>query len=149
NDHLAPCMSYSYGPNGGPTLHLDDRAWIAALYPKPGAAPTTGTIRRRVLLPDGKTGLQGIQVVARRDGDAGGTAVSGVSGVLDRPDVGLGPRDVGLQGYFELPGPPPGNYRRAIEQLAPEPPMHPRDAFLPGGRRFWRESGPLTTRPQD
>jgi hypothetical protein len=149
NDALAPCMSYSHGPNGGPTLHLDDRAWIAALYPTPGAAPTTGTLRGRVLLPDGHTGLQGIQVVARRDGDEEVTAVSGVSGFLYKSLVGNGSREVALQGAFELPGLPPGNYRLAIEQLQPRPAVEQRHAFLPGGRRFWRASGPLATRPQD
>jgi hypothetical protein len=151
NDALAPCMSYADGPNGRPTLHLDDRAWIAALYPNMGAAPTTGTIRGRVLLPDGKTGLQGIQVVARRDGDEELTAVSGISGYLYKHKwpSWIGSRDVGLQGSFEIPGLPPGNYRLAIEQLEDVPVVDPRHAFLPGGRRFWRESGPLATQPQD
>jgi hypothetical protein len=148
NDALAPRMSRNYGPNARPTLHTEDRAWIAALYPKTGTAPRTGTIRGRVLLPDGKTGLQGIQVVARRDGDEAVTAVSGVSGFLYK-DFAQGSRDIALQGYYELPGLPPGNYRLAIEQLAPTPVVPPRHAMLPGGRRFWRESGPLAVLPQE
>jgi hypothetical protein len=148
NDHLAPCMSYSYGYNAGPSLHLEDRAWLAALYPRPGAPQTTGTIHGRVLLPDGKTGLQGIQVIARRDGDEEVTAVSGISGYRYKGTF-LGSYDVALQGYFELPGLPPGNYRLAIEPLAPVPDVKPLHAFLPGGRRFWRDSGPLATLPED
>jgi hypothetical protein len=148
NDDLAPCMSYAAGPNERPSLHLDDRAWMAALYRKPGVASTTGTIRGRVLLPDGKTGLQGINVVARRDGDEEVTAVSVISGYLYK-GWRYGSRDTEMQGFFELPNLPPGNYRLALEPLDEAPVVSPRHAFLPGGRRFWREGGPLATLPQE
>jgi hypothetical protein len=143
NDALAPRMSYNDGPNSRPSLHVDDRAWITALYPKPGATPTTGTLRGRVLLPDGKTGLQGIQVAAYRDGDEEATAVSCVSGYRYKDPAGFGSRDVSLQGFYELPGLPPGNYRLVIEQLDDGTPVAPRHQFLPGGRRFYREGAPV------
>jgi hypothetical protein len=151
HDLLAPRMSYNQGPNDGPTLHLEDRAWIAALYPKAGVAPKTGAIQGRVLLPDGQTGLQGIQVAARRDGDEEITAVTAVSGYGYKESSGWGSRDVTLQGFYQLPSLPPGNYRLAIEQLEgpPQGAVPPRQAFLPGGRRFWRESGPLANQSQE
>jgi hypothetical protein len=149
DDALAPRMSYNDGPNSRPSLHVEDRAWIAALYPKAGAAPATGSVRGRVLLPDGKTGLQGIQVVARRDGDEEATAVSGASGYLYKDPYGYGSRSVELQGFYELPGLPPGNYRIAIEAFGDGAEVAPRHAFLPGGRRFYRAGGPLATRRED
>lgn len=150
NDHLAPRMSYNEGPNDLPHLHLEDRAWIAFLYPKPGAARTTGVIRGRVLFPDGATGLQGIQVVARRDGDEQATAVSCISGYRFKdPHQGTGSRDLSLWGLYELPGLPPGTYRIAIEQLTDSPTVHPVHAFLPGGRRFWKDARPLAAQPVD
>jgi hypothetical protein len=140
DDHLAPRMSYNEGPNSVPGLHRDDRAWIAALYPDPDASATTGTIRGRVLLPDGVTGLQGIQVVARKDGDERATAVSGVSGYRYKDPSGSGSRDVALWGAYELPGLPPGSYRLAVEQLTNAASVAPVHGTLPGGHRFWRES---------
>jgi hypothetical protein len=150
NDHLAPCMSTNQGPNMRPVLHAEDRAWIAALY-RNGSSPTTATIRGRVLFSDGRTGLQGIQVVARRDGDEAVTVVSGVSGYRYKSlvDPTFGSRDVALQGLYELPGLPPGNYRLSIEPLSPGPSVVPRHAFLPGGRRFWRQSGSLARAPEE
>jgi hypothetical protein len=149
NDALAPRMSYNEGPNAGPGLHVEDRGWIAALYPRTGAAPSTGTIRGRVLLPDGATGLQGIQVVARREGDERVTAVSGVSGYRYKGSGGEGSRDTALIGLYELPGLPPGSYRLAIEQLSDDAFVDPGRQFLPGGRRFWRETRPLVTRSEE
>ena len=70
-------------------------------------------LRGRVLLPDGKTGLQGVQVVARRDGDEAATAVSGVSGYLYK-DYEEGSRDVALQGYYELPALGGGTLRAEV-----------------------------------
>jgi hypothetical protein len=149
NDALAPRMSYNEGPNSVPGLHVEDRAWIAALYPRPDAPPTTGAVRGRVLLPDGVTGLQGIQVVARREGDDRATAVSGVSGYRYKSAGGNGSRDFALLGAYELPGLPPGNYRLAVEQLTDNANVAPVHGFLPGGRRFWRETRPLVTHSQE
>lgn len=148
NDGLAPVMSYNRGPNARPELHLEDRAWFSRLYPPTGGSTATGTIRGRVLFPDGRTGLQGVQVVARRDGDEEATAVSGVSGFLYRNGLGGSP-DVALQGAFELPALPPGTYRLAIEQLEDRPIVFGTHAFLPGGRRFWREGEGLSAQPRD
>jgi hypothetical protein len=148
DDDLAPVMSYGRGPNCGPALHLDDRAWLAALYAKADAAPGTGTIRGRVLLPDGQTGLQGVQVVARRKEDEEITAVSSLSGFRFK-EGRYGARDTTLQGYYELPGLPPGSYRLSIEPLEESPFVRPRHGFLPGGRRFWRDGLPLAVEARD
>jgi hypothetical protein len=152
NDHLAPRMSYNDGPNSVPGLHAEDKAWIAALYPKNGAVATTGRIRGEILMPDGKTGLQGIQVVARRDGDEAVTAVSGISGWQFRSvfrGVAFGSPDVALRGVYELPQLPPGNYRLSVEPLAFSPSIDPAHASLPGGARLWREGSPASTQRGD
>jgi hypothetical protein len=149
NDDRAPCMSLYRGPNARPTLHADDRAWIRALYPKRGAAVATGAIRGCVFLPDGKTGLQGVQVVARRDGDEEVTAVSGISGYRYKEGV-FGSRDVVLRGTYEIPGLPPGSYRLAIEPLAGSPRMNVRRAEgLPTRPAFWRDGGSQASLPAE
>jgi hypothetical protein len=149
NAGLSPVMSYNRNtPNGRPGLHTDDRAWIKALYGTPAAAAKSGTIRGRVLLPDGQTGLQGIQVIARREGDEEAVAVAGMSGFRYK-DGPFGGRDQALQGYYELPHLPPGHYRLSIEPLAETPVMPILHGFLPGGPRFWRASGALATRSEE
>src|SRR5262249_58711706 len=65
---LVPMMYAQAVAGNGDQLTTDDRAALTALYPNPNAV-TTGTIRGQVLLPDGVTGLQGINVIARRFGD--------------------------------------------------------------------------------
>jgi hypothetical protein len=143
NDLLAPVMSYSRGDEAGPLLHAEDRAWIAALYPR----SASGGIRGRVLLSDHATGVQGIQVVARKVGEEEVVAVSGLSGYRYKHpvDLRLGSRDGALMGLFELPGLPPGEYRLELEPLEDEPVIQPAHGFLSGGRRYWREGGLPTT----
>src|SRR5207248_1910213 len=65
NDDLSPVMSYSRGPNDDGALSRDDQAWFATLYPSADFAASTGTIRGNVRLPDGVTGFQGVNVIAR------------------------------------------------------------------------------------
>jgi hypothetical protein len=142
NDALAPAMFYR-GPNDSGGLSLDDQAWISWLYPSPGFAATTGAIRGRVLLPDGVTGLQGIQVVARRVGDPQVTAVGSVSGFYFRnaPIFGLGggDPDPARMGEFMIPGLPPGSYTVELTQLAGFPTVPVPVGYLVGGPKFWHQ----------
>lgn len=143
NNALAPMMSYSHGPGTGAHLHADDRAWFSWLYPADGDEDT-GSIRGRVLLPDRKTGLRGINVIARRMGDPQVTAVAGVSGGLWNGRAG-GSLDPGRLGEFLIPRLPPGAYTVELQELADEPEVILAPGALPGGPKFWREG----SSPQD
>jgi hypothetical protein len=157
NDHLAPAMSYSFGPNSQAHLHREDEAWFSWLYPDPDFAARTGSIRGRVLLPDRATGLEGVSVIARRVGDPEVTAVSGVSGFLfgglddalrDPGRVGVfwparggrsgGVSDPARLGEFLIPGLPPGAYTLELAPVEDEPGVSDQ-GYLVGGPKFWRE----------
>jgi hypothetical protein len=105
------------------TLERDDVVAISALYPAPGFAATTGTIRGRVLTRD-LTPLSGINVVARNlanDADA----ISYVSGATLLPP-----------GEFTLAGLAPGAaYRVEIQEI---------DIFAQGGSGVGPFSPPVT-----
>jgi hypothetical protein len=152
NDHLAPVMSYTWGPNTRGGLHREDQAWFSWLYPAPDFAAGAGSIRGRVLLPDGQTGLQGIEVIARRVDDPTVTAVSGTSGYrFGRGEAfGRDPTHPGrlvgsypegspepaLLGEFLLPGLPPGAYTLEIRQYW-ETVRMAHSGFLIGGAKYW------------
>jgi hypothetical protein len=166
NDHLAPAMSYSWGPNSAGHLHREDEAWFSWLYPSPDFAARTGSIRGRVLLPDGATGLMGVMVVARRVDDPRVTAVSGISGYLfgtgdealvyagrpgelgwriDRPGISGAP-DPARLGEFLIPGLPPGSYTLELQQLMAIPSIW-RRGYLIGGPKSWREGSSVLDPP--
>lgn len=147
NDFLGPQMSYYRGPNNTAPLHLDDRAWIARLYAPADLAQSTGTIRGRVLLPDGVTGLQGANVIARRMGDPQVTAVSGISGYRFRNLTGSGSHDPTVLGTYELPGLPPGTYTVEVTELDRFPTVPTPITRLPGGPKFWRAGSSITDDP--
>jgi hypothetical protein len=128
-----------FGVVGGAALTLDDRNALSMLYPSDLLAEQTGVIRGRVLLADGKTGLQGIVVVARRMGDPVATAVSATSGSTFRNALGMGAIDPNLRGAYELRV-PPGEYTVEIRPLRAE--IGPLQAIfaLPGGARFYQST---------
>jgi hypothetical protein len=135
---MGPVMSYVRGPNGDPDLHQDDRAWFGRLYSGSAsvAAPGTGAIHGRVLLPDGKAGRAGINIVARRVGDPQVTAVSGLSGYL----LGSGgTHDPARLGEFLLPNLPPGDYTVDLQPVQHSPSVGIEPGFFSGGPKFWRE----------
>jgi dual-action HEIGH metallo-peptidase len=156
DDALAPVMSYSWGPNSQVHLHPEDEAWLSWLYPTPEFADGTGSIRGRVLLPDRKTGLMGVMVVARSVDRPMVTAVSAVSGdrffradafSLDagRPGdvrgsgvLSSGVYDLDRLGELFIPGLPPGSYTLELQQLEAEP-IVKRTGYLIGGPKFWRQ----------
>lgn len=71
---------------GLPPLAPDDEAWISFLYPAASFSTQYGHITGKILFPDGMTGLQGGNVIARQPNLGGGedrrNAVSVVSGFL-------------------------------------------------------------------
>jgi hypothetical protein len=136
NDGACPSMFYR-GPNDKGGLQADDRAWFAWLYPSAESAGL-GSIRGRVLLPDGITGLRGIQVFARRVDDPRATAVGAVSGFLFGTD-GSGSPDPSRLGEFIIPGLPPGSYTLELHQLDYYPSVPVRAGYLFSGSKFYRE----------
>jgi hypothetical protein len=138
NDVLSPIMSYFRGPNGTDTLHYDDQAWLSWLYPTPEFTAGTGMIQGRVLLPDGKTGLAGIDVIARRVDDPEATAVSCISGYLFANGQDGSP-DLAHLGEFLLPGLPPGTYTLEVSSLSGQTAHRMPDAYLIGGKKFWQQ----------
>jgi hypothetical protein len=137
NNRTLPVMSAFNVVGGGTTLTLDDRMALSALYPSDLLAEQTGVIHGRVLLADGKTGLQGIAVVARKVDDPSTTAVSAISGATFRNVLGRGTRDPEMRGAYELRV-PPGDYTVEIRPLRAE--IGPLQGIfpLPGGARFYR-----------
>src|SRR5215213_444484 len=66
----------------------DDKAALSSLYPAPGYSDTTGSITGRVLQTDGKTGLTGVNVIARNLDNPYVDAVSAMSGDYVRVEAG-------------------------------------------------------------
>jgi len=137
------------------TLALDDEVAVSTLYPAPGFASGRGTIRGRILRPDGVTPFQGAFVVARRLGDPLITAVGGVSGARWAPGSPGGAAPAALTGLFELPGLPPGDYTVEVEPIHPAfvggsgvGPLSPPPS-LPGPPEFWNGADEAGTGPPD
>jgi hypothetical protein len=138
NDRLAPVMSYFRGPQGESSLHHDDQAWLSWLYPAAGFTSSTGTIRGRVLLPDRKNGLAGINVIARRIDNPQEIAVSCVSG-YNFANSRDGAPDPQHMGEFLLPGLPPGAYTLEVAALGWDTAHRIPNGYLVGGKKYWRE----------
>jgi len=139
---------------GLPILSPDDRAWIARLYPVQDFNATYGTIKGNILFSDGKTPVQGANVIARDVNNPLRIAVSAVSGYRFTGNPGQsvtgdntggsthGSRDATLIGSYEIPV-PPGTYTVEVESvdlvfqggsgLGPLDPPIP----LPGQHEFW------------
>jgi uncharacterized repeat protein (TIGR01451 family) len=146
---LIPQMYPQAVAQNGDQLTVDDRASLAALYPL-SSPTTTGTIHGQVRLPDGTTGLQGINVIARRAGDPTITTVSAISGMQFKNEIGPpgldGSRQIILRGDYRLTGLPPGSYTISIEALRSDSLAGPlrQPAFLPGGTQYYTPGGSTT-----
>ncbi len=146
NNSAVPVMYPGRVLGGGFILTLDDRIAASMLYPSPALEKNTGVIRGQVVLADGTTGLQGIDVIARKVDDPFNTAVSAISGALFRNSSRRGSRDPKLRGAFELHV-PPGSY--TIEYRAVRAAVGPLGGAvpLPGGAQFY--AGVPTAGPVD
>lgn len=149
---------------GLPVLALDDLAWVSKLYPNSSYAAAYGTIGGVIYFSDGRTPVQGVNVIARRLDDPSTSAneslriaVSVVSGYLFTCNPGQnvsgdnqggdssGSRNPQLVGYFEIPV-PAGIYTVEVEsirssfefgsRLGPIDPPIPN----PGGAEFWHHN---------
>ena len=146
NDQPVPLLFPFSLSNQLPVLTEDDKAQISRLYPNPAMTSSTGTIRGRILLPDGTTPFQGANVIARRIDDPITVAVSSISGFRYRgtgSNANFGSTDTSLQGVYEINNLPPGNYTVEVEPIYPEfiggsgvGPLDP-PADLPGPSEYY------------
>jgi hypothetical protein len=139
---------------GLPILSPDDQAWLAKLYPAQDFNAAYGTIKGSILFSDGKSGVQGANVIARSTTSPLQIAVSVVSGYrfTGNPGQSLtgnntggssqGSRDATLIGAYEIPV-PPGTYTVEVESIdlafqggSGLGPLDPPIA-LPGQPEFW------------
>jgi hypothetical protein len=155
DEDVATMFPFLIDGAAGATLALDDRVAVSTLYPAPGFASGGGTIRGHVFRADGTTPFQGAYVVARRVGDPLVTAVGNVSGARYFPGAPGGVAPAALQGLFEIPGLPPGDYTVEVEPINPAfvggsgvGPLSP-PATLPGPPEFWNGANEAGTNPPD
>ena len=114
----------------------DDMAALSSIYPAPGYAATTGTLKGRVVAKDGTSQLTGINVIARRTDKPLDGALSRISG-----DATQGM--LGADGSFVMTGLVPGaSYVVYVDQLRAGAFSTPK-AFLLGPEEYWNagESG--------
>ena len=99
--YLSPVPDFGTGIAQSTVDQTDDQVSISNLYPAPGYLASHGTIKGRILEKDGKTGITGVNVVARNVDDPFGNAVSAMSGDYVRVEAGT-------DGSFTLNGLTPG-----------------------------------------
>lgn len=135
--------------NGGQaTPHADDIAMFSQLYPEPSFAASTGTIRGRIIAPNNRTRLTGVNVIARNVANPYDDAVSAISSDFTR-DYSSGSA---LAGTYTLRGLTPGaSYAVYVDQiLAGGFSTPPR--ILPGPEEFFNgtnESNDAATDPPE
>lgn len=153
--HPGSTVNNSHIPilGGGSAPTLEDQMWISTLYPADNFAASVGTIQGQLLLPDGTTVLQGIDVIARKVDDPVNTAVSAFSGdSFFHIDGSVG--DPSQRGAFTM-NVPPGSYTLEFRPL--RLPIGPLGQIfpLPGGAQFYQapsgtpapSAGPATATP--
>ena len=80
NELIETMYPFYFGPAAGfSTPEKDDVASLAALYPEPTFATTTGTITGSIIAPNGTTPLTGVNVIARNVANPFVDAVSAIS----------------------------------------------------------------------
>lgn len=80
NELIETMYPFYFGPEAGfSTPEKDDVASLAALYPEPAFATTTGTVTGTIIAPNGTTPLTGVNVIARNVANPFVDAVSAIS----------------------------------------------------------------------
>jgi hypothetical protein len=147
NNSEVPILGAGFAPT------LDDRMGISAIYPSDTFTANTGEIKGHLLLPDGTTGEQGIEVIARKVDDPINSAVSAITGDTFLGGSGI-IADPVARGAFDMHV-PPGSYTLEFRPLSL--PIGPLGAItpLPGGAQFYQGAasnpapgaGPATATP--
>ncbi len=149
DDAIATMFPFLRSGTQQATLNLDDEVSVSMLYPEPSFASSTGKLAGTIKRSDG-TSFQGAHVIARRVGNPRLAAVGVVSGA--RYHAG---GSAALQGLYEIPGLPPGDYTVEIEQIYPSftggssvGPVDP-PATLPGPPELWNGANESGTSADD
>ena len=135
---INPVPTYGSGIAQSTVERTDDKAAISDLYPAPGYPGTHGSIKGKILETDGKTGITGVNVIARNLDDPYGDAVSAMSGDYVRVEAGN-------DGTFKLTGLTPGaRYALYTDMIVGGgfPTLQP--MYMPEGEEFYNgksESG--------
>jgi hypothetical protein len=133
---------FYFGPEAGfSTPEKDDVASLAALYPEPSFALTTGTITGSIIAPNGTTPLTGVNVIARNVADPFVDAVSAISSDY-AVDYTPGSPFVGVYTLRNLT--PGAQYAIYVDEILAggfsTPPLFP----LPGPEEFYNGAGEST-----
>ncbi|MFQ5767542.1 MAG: hypothetical protein ACE5ID_06105, partial [Acidobacteriota bacterium] len=135
------------------SLHPDDEATLAGLYPAPDLAAGTASIQGSLLEADGTTLFQGANLVLRSVDAPFLQAYSAISGNRFRPSppspspidpAGFGgPPSPVLKGAYQFAGVKPGQYTLEVEEVDPffsggsgVGPLNV-PVFVPGPDEFW------------
>ncbi len=139
---------FLYIDGGMATPHADDIAIFSKLYPEPAFATTTGTITGRIVGPNNRTPLTGVNVIARNVANPYDDAVSAISS--DFTDNFSGRRP--FVGEYTLPGLTPGaSYVVYIDEII-EGGFSTPPRILPSPEEFYNGAGesndPATDAPE-
>jgi hypothetical protein len=99
---------------GQETPHADDIAIFSTLYPEPSFATTTATIRGRIIAPNDRTRLTGVNVIARNIANPFDDAISAISSDFATDYTSGAP----FAGTYTLRGVTPGaQYAVYVDQI--------------------------------
>jgi hypothetical protein len=105
---------FMFEGGGQATPHADDVAIFSELYPEPGFAASTGAIRGRIIAPNDRTRLTGVNVIARNVANPYDDAVSAISSDFATDYASNAP----LAGTYTLRGLTPGaSYAVYVDQI--------------------------------
>lgn len=128
---INPVPTYGSGLAQSTVDRTDDKVAISNLYPAPGYPGTHGAIKGKILETNGKTGITGVNVIARNLDDPYRDAVSAMSGDYVRVAAGN-------DGNFTLTGLTPGaRYALYTDMIVGGgfPTLQP--MYMPEGEEFY------------
>lgn len=129
--YISPIPEYGSGIAQSTVDRIDDKVSLSNIYPAPGYPAKGGSIKGKILRTDGRTGLTGVNVVARNADDPFGDAISVMSGDYTRPENGK-------DGSFTINGLTPGaNYLLYTDMIVAGGFPTQQPLYLPEGEEFY------------